>query len=66
MATKLNPIEVEKKLKGLDYPAKRQDIVNQARKNGADEEMCKVLGKLPEQTYNKPTDVTKSLHDLHS
>ncbi|QFU89902.1 DUF2795 domain-containing protein [Amycolatopsis sp. YIM 10] len=38
---KANPIEVQKHLSGVDYPAGRDDLVAAARSNGADDNALK-------------------------
>lgn len=59
----INPIGLQKSLKGVDYPAKKDDLVQAAEKNGADDDVLKALKNLPDDTFNKPTDVTKALSD---
>jgi len=34
----VNPIEVQKHLKGISYPATKDDVVSTAEQNGADDE----------------------------
>lgn len=58
---KINPIELEKSLKGVDYPASKDDVVKAAKKNGASKEVMDALNGLDDQTFEKPTDVTKAL-----
>ena len=58
---KINPIELQKSLKGVDYPAKKDDVVKAAEKNGADSEVLDALKSLSDTTFEKPTDVTKAL-----
>ncbi|MBB6098911.1 hypothetical protein HNR42_002346 [Deinobacterium chartae] len=60
---KLNPIELQKHLSGVDYPASKQDLLEAAQKNGGDDEIREALEGLPDQTFNKPTDVTAALSD---
>lgn len=60
---KINPIELQKSLKGVDYPASKDDVVTAAEKNGADKEIMDALNGLEDQTFEKPTDVTKALGD---
>ncbi len=61
---KLNPIELQKHLKGLDYPAKRDAIVSQAESNGADAEILDVLRKLKDGEYEKPTDIAHAVTEV--
>ncbi|MBD1845862.1 DUF2795 domain-containing protein [Cyanobacteria bacterium FACHB-63] len=58
---KVNPIEVQKHLKGLDYPATKEDVIKHAEKNGADEELKALLNDLPDEEFEKPTDVNKAI-----
>ncbi len=60
---KINPIELQKSLKGVDYPASKDDVVKAAEKNGADKDVMDALQSLKDQTFEKPTDVTKALGD---
>jgi hypothetical protein len=60
---KINPIELQKSLKGVDYPATKEDVVSAARKNGADDEIMSALQNLSDKSFEKPTDVTKALSD---
>ena len=60
---KINPIELQKALKGADYPASKRDLMETAEKNGASEEVRSALESLPDQTYEKPVDVSEALGD---
>jgi len=60
---KINPIELQKYLKGVEYPASKDDIVKAAENNGADDEIIDVLRNASESSFEKPTDVTKALSD---
>ncbi len=58
---KVNPIQLQKHLKGMDYPASKQELIEHAKKQGADEDALSALEELPEQEYEAPTDVNKAL-----
>ena len=58
---KLNPIEVQKALKGVDYPAKKDDILQTAKKNGADEGIMAALENLSGDSFETPADVQGGL-----
>lgn len=60
---KINPIELQKYLKGVDYPASKDDVVKAAEGNGADDEIMDALKSLSEDKFERPTDVTKALSD---
>ncbi len=48
---KINPIELQKSLKGVDYPASKDDVVKAAEQNGADEEILEALGNMSDNTF---------------
>lgn len=54
-------IDVQRHLKGIDYPAQKQDLIEHAMQQGAPEEVLAMLEELPEQEYGGPTDVTKAV-----
>ena len=56
-----NPIQIEKFLKGADYPASKEDLLKLAQQNGADEQVRATLQQLPDQQYGSPADVSKAV-----
>lgn len=61
---KVNPIEVQKHLKGIDYPVNKENLIKHAEQNGADEELRSRLEELPEDEYETPTDVNKAIGQI--
>lgn len=61
----VSPAEVEKYLKGIDYPASKEDLLKTAKRNGAQEEVCETIQHLPNQQFAKPTDVAKAMGGSH-
>ncbi|RSD21330.1 DUF2795 domain-containing protein [Amycolatopsis eburnea] len=59
--SKPNPIELQKYLAGVDYPAQRDDLVRAAERNGADEGTLSVVRGLPDRTYDGPSGVSKEI-----
>lgn len=55
----LNPIQVQKFLSGVDYPATKDDIVETARSQGADDDTLEALRNLPRDDFNSPTTSAK-------
>ena len=49
-------------MKGIDYPAKKDDLVQHAKKNGAESEVIDV-NRMPEQEYGNIADVMKGYGD---
>lgn len=56
-----NPVEIEKSLKGIDFPASKGDLVNKAKENGASNDVVDMINKLADKKYNNPTEITKEL-----
>ncbi|GAA3292589.1 DUF2795 domain-containing protein [Arthrobacter citreus] len=63
MADKPSPIDIQKALGGLDYPASKDDIVQKAQGAKADSSVLDALGNLPERQYDAPTDISKEIFD---
>ncbi len=57
----VNPIQIQKFLKGVDYPASKSDLLENAEGQGADEEVRATLEQLPDQEYETPADVSQAL-----
>ena len=60
----VSPREVEKALKGIDYPAHKQDMLKVAESNNADQTVRRVIQSLPDRTYNTPIDVSKAIGEM--
>jgi hypothetical protein len=61
---KVNPIQLQKHLKGMEYPASKQDIVDYAKQQSADDNAIAILEQLPEEEYETPTDVNKAVGEV--
>ncbi len=55
--------EIQKALKGMDYPAKKEDLLKHAKGQNAPKDVISVLNRMPEQEYNSAVDVSKALHE---
>jgi hypothetical protein len=60
-----SPIRVQKYLGGLDYPVGKEDILDRARKQGADDETLHMLEQLPDQEYSSPIAISREVGKLH-
>ncbi|KZX20473.1 DUF2795 domain-containing protein [Rathayibacter tanaceti] len=56
-----NPIQIQKYLSGIDYPASKDTIVETAEKEGADGDVLEALRAIPDGDYAKPTDVSSAV-----
>jgi len=59
-----NPIQVQKYLKGVDYPVDKQGLLEKAREEGADENVMNLLNQLPDKSYNSPKDVSRAIGEI--
>lgn len=55
-----NPIQIQKYLKGVDYPANKRQLIENARKLGADENVCASLEQLSDEEFETPADVSQA------
>ncbi|MBE9050048.1 DUF2795 domain-containing protein [Nostocales cyanobacterium LEGE 11386] len=62
---KANPVEIQKHLKGVDYPANKQELIQHAQSQGADRDVISILEQLPEnEEYESPTDLNKAIGNI--
>jgi hypothetical protein len=57
----VNPIEVQKHLRGADYPATRDDLVSLAEDNGAPNDVVQALEHAGRDRFDGPDDVMEAL-----
>jgi hypothetical protein len=55
-----SPIELQKYLGGVDYPADKQTLVDTARSKGAPDDIVQTLQNLPSDRFNSPNDVSEA------
>ncbi len=56
-----NPIEVQKFLGGIDYPASKEEIVRRAQDAGAGDDVLEALDKIDDREYEGPTAVSEAI-----
>ncbi|OGV41838.1 MAG: hypothetical protein A2X46_13750 [Lentisphaerae bacterium GWF2_57_35] len=61
---KSGPITVEKYLKGMDYPAGKEDLIEHAEDLEAPDEVISILNQLPDESYETAADVTKAIGEI--
>ena len=60
-----NPIQIQRFLKGIDYPASKAELLDKARELGADDQIGASLERLPDKEYEAPSDVNQALSRQH-
>ncbi|MBT1001519.1 DUF2795 domain-containing protein [Paenarthrobacter sp. DKR-5] len=56
-----NPIQLQKFLGGIDYPAGKDELVKKAEESGADENVLNALRNLPDKKFEGPTGVSEAV-----
>ncbi len=57
----VNPIELRKHLKGVDYPASRDDLVTAAESNGAPQDIVDALRNADKDSFDGPSAVQQAV-----
>lgn len=60
----INPTQVDSLLNSLPYPIGKNDMVQFARKHGANDQMIGMLDKLPDKTFNNAQELKSSIGSL--
>ena len=58
---RISPIELQKALKGADYPADRDSLVQCAKANKAPTHLVDVLADLSRDDFDGPNEVQKAV-----
>jgi hypothetical protein len=62
---KLSTAEITKCLRGMDFPAEKEDIIDYARDNGADEEVLAWMEDMPEEEFASISEVMSAFGEMH-
>ncbi|HEY9668665.1 MAG TPA: DUF2795 domain-containing protein [Coleofasciculaceae cyanobacterium] len=57
----VTPLELQKYLQEIDYPASKQNLITHAQQQGADEKVLSALSKFKDKTYSTPAEVSHTL-----
>lgn len=60
----INPVQIEKFLGGVNYPATKDELISAAKNQGAEEEVLLTLKQMGDRVFQSPTDVTKEVGKL--
>lgn len=52
-------------LKGIDFPASKDDLITHAKENDAEDVVIEELGKMPDHEYTNMADVMKGYGEEH-
>lgn len=51
-------------LKGVDYPANKQKLLQAAKTNGAPQNVIDVMNKLPDRSFNQANEVEEAFGQI--
>lgn len=54
-----SPKHVTRSLRGIDFPASKEDLIEKARSENAGEEVLRHLERMPDQEYQNMADVMR-------
>jgi Protein of unknown function (DUF2795) len=57
--------DLEQAVTGINFPATKNELVNQAKDNKADNKVVKVLEKLPKRRFTSPMQISKAFEILN-
>jgi hypothetical protein len=60
-----SPSNVQQYLKGVSYPADKTRLLDQAQRNGAPDEIVRMIEQFDANEYGGPQDVMKAYGQLH-
>lgn len=64
MVKKTNPTNVQRFLKGIDYPIDKNALIDAAKSNGASNDVIDTLDAIPMDTFDSPNDVSKGIEKI--
>jgi len=61
---KVSAAQIQRYLKGIDYPAGKKDLVSKAKDNDAPENVMSFMNRLADKTYRGPTEVEQEFSKI--
>jgi hypothetical protein len=59
----VSPIDIQKALGGMDYPATKEQIVEHAQANGGSDDVIEALKGIEDREYEGPSGVSTAVFD---
>ncbi|WP_149537253.1 DUF2795 domain-containing protein [Siccirubricoccus phaeus] len=59
-----SPANITHHLKGIHFPAQKRDLVQQAKKNDAEQDVMAVINAMPDQEFASIAEVTKAVGEV--
>ena len=59
--SQIRPIDIQRHLGGIDYPASKHEIIERVRESGADGTIVRKLEEIPDRRYDDPGRVISEI-----
>jgi len=59
-STGQSPSNITKYLQGMDFPAEKDDLIQHAKQQGANQDVIRVLNNIDDREYENTADVMKA------
>lgn len=60
----LSPAQIQQYLGGVDYPSSKEDLIEHAREEGAEDDVIDMIEGLPMDRFNSPNDVSEAISGM--
>lgn len=60
----LSPAQIQQYLGGVDYPCSKEDLIDHAREEGAEDDVIDMIEGLPMDRFNSPDDVSEAISGM--
>lgn len=61
---RVSPAQIEKYLKGIDFPSSKQSLINHAKQNNAPDDVMQLLQRMPDKEYGSAADIAREIGKL--
>jgi hypothetical protein len=61
VAQNVNPVQMQKFLSDIDYPVRKNDLIQHAQQKGADKATLSALSEIPDREYDGPNAVSREV-----
>lgn len=65
-AQDVDPMQIQKFLTGVSYPATKEELIEIAREEGADDKVLSTLESIQEDNFESPNDVAEALNNSNT
>lgn len=55
---RVSPAQVEKYIKGIKFPASKQELIKQAEWNNASDDVLNILDNVPDKQFHSPIEIS--------